>query len=73
MTECRRERIASRKKRVLETGRETLPTRRLGRAVAAAILLLSAALAACDSKPSADGSAGSNGGRTGHIKVGLPF
>ncbi|HMK67874.1 MAG TPA: hypothetical protein VK433_04950 [Stellaceae bacterium] len=73
MIECRRERVASREKRVLETGPSTRPSRKLGLAAAAAILLLSAALAACDSKPSADGSAGSNGGRAGHVKVGLPF
>ncbi|MGE5202949.1 MAG: hypothetical protein ACM3O6_12890 [Acidobacteriota bacterium] len=46
--------------------------RRAGAATAAAIMLLCAALAACDSRPSADGSATGNGGR-GHVKVGIPF
>jgi len=49
--------------------------RRLSAATAVALLLLlCAALAACDStpSPSADGRATGNGSR-GHVKVGFPF
>jgi hypothetical protein len=41
-------------------------------AAVAVLLLLCAALPACDNRPSADGQANGNGGR-GHVKVGFPF
>jgi len=48
------------------------PPRRLGAFAAAALLLLSAAIAGCDGNASADGNASGNGGR-GHVKLGIPF